>query len=942
MVELNRKHNLSTIPSIDNDGNAYVIPLDIYKEGYQAYDISNWFKGRVGDNGTPFAIRWYSHGRLLNIQGKRPFIEGQVGDYTIDDSDPDNPQITMAEDAANIHVVGDVTDTQEGGIAIYRLISQAFPKSGIFYGKIGFMGVQDDGTLANTGVDIVFKVLAGHMNMLGARKFYVSELEKAWLDLQEKIRQYDQEYKDQTKQQADQFAKDTQEQADKFKQETEQALTDLNTKIANEIKRAEDTLGDTQASIDSNIASLKTLATQIASLQAKLQDEDLITIKHYENDKKVTEQLVKEQIRNWNIPSQVFADANAIAAKYPNGGDYGRLMVISKNDGHRWIYDDNKQWVDLGPYQSAEIAQGSISSDKISNYSLAGQTIQLTPWTFDYDSRNLTVTSSSFIVKDSGVVFLPAGTYKMPPRKQDDDYSIWLVYDPDANTISGMLEQHILPNQYFLGNLFCNDPSNIRISSPFKIVTESQLPTQNIYVADYLNEWNVPQSKNTFCVTDGEFQVDFLNKKLSLFRTISVHFKLQNYHIDPQELDLSSIVKTNKFIYIFGVFDVKTGGLNLTAKTGMSYSDISDIPHNIFIGWIDFTTFRYSLFNIDNGSGKQAERADILYHGKISVDFDKKEIQIPDAYIIYSNRLINDANLPATVLPFKGIDDADDALSGAHLGLIVDSNKKFKYVLTSSHVQELKASGYYLGWYLTTPRIYDFGQYGQSSDLTTMPWINKKVTCLGDSITSGGGTDDPDKAQSYVPELTNVIGTNATNAGVSGSLITSGIPDKPKSFAERVDEIEDQDVVTIFGGTNDFWFSAPLGKLGDTETNTFYGALDFVIKELMKNNPIAKFMIITPMKINPVGWGTDTPTYNADGSLHKNSAGLTELDYIKAMKDLGLKYSIPVLDMFAKSNYNPQLAQYVGADSFSVEGIHPNIHGARRLAQTIGHAINEL
>ena len=31
MVELNRKHNLSTIPSIDNDGNAYVIPLDIYK-----------------------------------------------------------------------------------------------------------------------------------------------------------------------------------------------------------------------------------------------------------------------------------------------------------------------------------------------------------------------------------------------------------------------------------------------------------------------------------------------------------------------------------------------------------------------------------------------------------------------------------------------------------------------------------------------------------------------------------------------------------------------------------------------------------------------------------------------------------------------------------------------------------------------------------------------
>ena len=194
MTEINKKNDLAVIPPTNNDGDPYVLPLDIFKEGYTAYNISNWFKGRVGDNGTPFAIRWYSHGRLLNILGMRPFIEGQVGDYTIDDSDPDNPQINMAEDASHIHIVGDVDDTQEGGLAIYRLISQAFPKSGIFYGKIGFMGTQDDGTLVNTGVDIVFKVLAGHMNMLGARKFYVSELEKAWLDLQTNFKQYDKEY----------------------------------------------------------------------------------------------------------------------------------------------------------------------------------------------------------------------------------------------------------------------------------------------------------------------------------------------------------------------------------------------------------------------------------------------------------------------------------------------------------------------------------------------------------------------------------------------------------------------------------------------------------------------------------------------------------------------------------------------------------------------------
>lgn len=935
MVELNRKHNLSTIPSIDNDGNAYVIPLDIYKEGYQAYDISNWFKGRVGDNGTPFAIRWYSHGRLLNILGKRPFIEGQVGDYTIDDSDPDNPQITMAEDAANIHIVGDVTDTQEGGIAIYRLISQAFPKSGIFYGKIGFMGVEDDGTLVNTGVDIVFKVLAGHMNMLGARQFYVSELEKAWLDLQEKIRQYDQQYKDQTQQQADQF-----------KQDTEKALADLNTKIANEIKRAEDTLGDTQASIDSNIASLKTLATQIASLQAKLQDEDLITIKQYENEKEVTEQLVKEQIRDWNVPSQVFADSNAIAAKYPNGGDYGRLMVITKNDGHRWIYDDTKQWVDVGPYQTAEIAQGSITSDKISNYSTAKNVIQKFPWIFDATTRILEVTPDSYFVKDNKLITLPSGKYKMPPANLNADapYNFFIIYDPDANTIVGNYQFEIKSNQYFLGYINYDQPSDVGVSSPFKIITPSQVPTHSNYTADLLNEWNVPQSKTSFFVTGDDFQVDFLNQNLMLKKSISFSFKQQNWAIEPQKLDLSDAFSKGNVVYIFGILDNDNPyKVKLVVKSSLFNSATLDIPYSIYIGWIDNSTYRYSFFSVDNGSGLSVRKPNFLYTGKISVDFDKKIIHIPQAVHTYSNKWGDDHNIeiPATALPLKNIDDKDDVEDGGHLGIIIDENNNYKYVVTA-YYQKLVASGYYLGWYLTASRTYDFGQYGQSSDLASMPWINKQVTCLGDSITSGGGTNDPAKAQSYVPELTNIIGTTATNAGVSGSLITSGIPDKPKSFAERVDDIKDQDIVTIFGGTNDFWFGAPLGKMGDTETTTFYGALEFVIKELMKNNPIAKFMIITPMKINPKGWDTDTPTYNADGSLNKNSAGLTELDYIKAMKDLGLKYSIPVLDMFAKSNYNPQLAQYVGADSFSVEGIHPNIHGARRLAQTIGHAINEL
>lgn len=327
MVELNRKHNLSTIPSIDNDGNAYVIPLDIYKEGYQAYDISNWFKGRVGDNGTPFAIRWYSHGRLLNIQGKRPFIEGQVGDYTIDDSDPDNPQITMAEDAANIHVVGDVTDTQEGGIAIYRLISQAFPKSGIFYGKIGFMGVQDDGTLANTGVDIVFKVLAGHMNMLGARQFYVSELEKAILDFQAK----------------------TVEQKKDFETQIQDVLQKLQDQYKQEV-------AEHQGALLNDTKGLEALSAEIESLIAKLKDSDVIGTKQYDNDMDNLKYLVENKLANMSYTPEAFPTAKDIQNTYPHGKT-GIMLAV--DTGHKWVYYANS-WQDCGVYQGVELGDKAV------------------------------------------------------------------------------------------------------------------------------------------------------------------------------------------------------------------------------------------------------------------------------------------------------------------------------------------------------------------------------------------------------------------------------------------------------------------------------------------------------------------------------------------------------------------------------------------------------
>lgn len=886
------------------------ITIDIDKQVGELQNLTQIYNARVGDNKTPLTIAWRKNDLPLNLKGLHAYIVGKTGDGSYNSETgkidfPVNTPVSQFEDDGS-----GTLDGGQSGLTTLLIPKQMWQNSGLFAGYIGLKS--EDGSVF-TSKDIWFKVLGNVLDAGVEINYFIGDFDKALAEAEKKL----------------------QDKTDSFDQITNKALDDLKQKYQQKVADADGAMDKTNAAIQEYLASMQNVASQIESLQTKLQTEDLITIKQYEQDQRVTNQLVKEQIRNWNIPSQVFDDANAITAKYPNGGDYGRLMVITKNDGHRWIYDDDKQWVDLGTYQSAEVSNGSITGDKLSAYSTNFNAIQLTPWTLDLDNMTLEVTSSSFLVKDNGLVFLKAGTYKITAWQKGKDHSFWIGYDPDANTVFTTLDEKFEPNQYYLGWAWCKDPKNIIINSPFKIVTPERKQFNNLNTADYLYEWNVPQSTNTFLNDGKQITVDFFKNKVKVLNGIPIYFKLQYYWIQPQELDFSDLLKKQTIGYIFGVQDGTSSNLKLIIQ---SDTFKKDIPNSIYLGWLDYSRFQYSILS----NSFNDKNTKLFFKGKISVDFDKKVIHIPELLLSYHD---GDAmeSITATNLPFKNTEGIeDDTASGGHLGLIPDSSQKWRYCLVSKDIDRLMASGYYLGYYLTQQRIYDFGNYGRPSDLASQPWLNKKVTCLGDSITSGSGTDDPAKAQSYVPELTNLIGTNATNAGVSGSLITSGIPDKPASFAERVDQIRDQDVVTIMGGTNDFWFSAPLGKLGNGDTKTFYGALEYVVTELIKNNPVAKFLLMTPMKINPKGWGVDTPTYEADGTLHKNSAGLTELDYIKAIKDIGEKYSIPVLDMFKKSNYNPQLSQYVGADSFSVEGIHPNIHGARRLAQTIAHAINSL
>lgn len=69
-------------------------------------------------------------------------------------------------------------------------------------------------------------------------------------------------------------------------------------------------------------------------------------------------------------PKELFYSLNALKAKYPNGAEGVFLVFDSElmNGAHSYMWKENV-WTDLGPYQGAEIKDGSITNKKIRSVS---------------------------------------------------------------------------------------------------------------------------------------------------------------------------------------------------------------------------------------------------------------------------------------------------------------------------------------------------------------------------------------------------------------------------------------------------------------------------------------------------------------------------------------------------------------------------------------------
>ena len=213
-------------------------------------------------------------------------------------------------------------------------------------------------------------------------------------------------------------------------------------------------------------------------------------------------------------------------------------------------------------------------------------------------------------------------------------------------------------------------------------------------------------------------------------------------------------------------------------------------------------------------------------------------------------------------------------------------------------------------------------------------YAGQSFAALGDSTVNGdNGQGKTSNSWSWVAYISYLCGfSDVDNVGVNGSRVTKGTR-RDDSLVERYDQIKDKDFVAVMAGVNDFINNMTLGEINTIgskfDITTFYGAYQTVVEGLKKNNPNAKLLLITSMKVNN----------DRANSFTENGIGLKQKDYINAIKEIGEMYGIRVHDLYAGAGFSP----FLDSDSiYTADKLHPTELGYKVLASQIAGTINAM
>lgn len=200
---------------------------------------------------------------------------------------------------------------------------------------------------------------------------------------------------------------------------------------------------------------------------------------------------------------------------------------------------------------------------------------------------------------------------------------------------------------------------------------------------------------------------------------------------------------------------------------------------------------------------------------------------------------------------------------------------------------------------------------------------------VGDSITASTNRTDKFYWQ-YLADWCKIKKT--FNGGVSGDKLIG-------SMASRIlNAGSDVDVVTVFGGTNDWQFNSPLGTVNSVSNDgTVCGAVKYIIECHWQRNGANK----------PILFFSPIPRATSYGNLAmNNSAGYSLYDLKEAVKEVCHNYAVPFLDQYDECFLKPWMevgnSTYFSTSSEPAgDGLHPNAEGHKLLAWRMMHFLGE-
>jgi lysophospholipase L1-like esterase len=206
-------------------------------------------------------------------------------------------------------------------------------------------------------------------------------------------------------------------------------------------------------------------------------------------------------------------------------------------------------------------------------------------------------------------------------------------------------------------------------------------------------------------------------------------------------------------------------------------------------------------------------------------------------------------------------------------------------------------------------------------------WSNKIWNVMGDSITDSTNELATKRYFDYIKDYLGF--STIRNYGINGSCIgTTTLVSNPNPMAIRYTSMDSAaDLITVFGGVNDFGRGVKIGLMSDRTITTFFGACHVLFSGLIEKYPDKIIAVFSPLQ--------------TDGFFsNPNIYGLTENVYVSAMEQVANYYALPFLNLFKSCGiYSLSSVQ---KSLYQPDGLHLNNAGHERVAKKMAIFINSL